>query len=54
MNISQAAVVGGGGSLFIPGVGERFGLLGPIATTVFGLILYIAAMHIGKEVKDAK
>jgi len=54
LNISQAAVVGGGGSLFIPGIGEQFGLVGPIAAMVFALILYTAAIYVGKEVKNDK
>lgn len=54
LNISQAAAVGGAGSLFIPGVGQQFGLIGPIAAIVLTLALYTAAMYVGKEVKDDK
>ena len=53
LNLSQAAAVGGVGSLFIPGI-DRFGIIGPIASTVLALLLYELAMVIGKGVKDDK
>lgn len=52
LNISQASAIGGVGSLFIPGINERVGLEGIIATTMFALVLYMLAMYIGKGVKN--
>lgn len=54
LNISQAAAVGGAGSLFIPGVGERIGIQGTVGSTIFALGFYLLAMYIGKEVKNDK
>ncbi len=52
LNISQAVAVGGAGSLLVPGIGERVGILGTIASTIFALILYLLAMYIGRKVKN--
>lgn len=54
LNISQAAAVGGPGSYFVPGVSERIGAIGAIGSALIGLMLYLVAMYIGKEVKNAK
>lgn len=54
LNISQAVTVGGVGSLFIPGVGERIGVQGGIVSVIFALAFYFLAMYIGKEVKNDK
>lgn len=54
LNISQAAAVGGAGSLFIPGIDQRFGVIGPIVPMFLAFILYMLAMYIGKGVKDDK
>lgn len=51
LNISQGVILGGAGTLFIPGVGERFGIYFFLAM-VLGLILYFVAMYIGREVKN--
>lgn len=52
LNMSQAVAVGGIVSLFIPGAGERVGIIGVVALTVFAFILYFIAMHVGRKVKD--
>lgn len=52
LNISQAVAVGGAGSLLIPGIGERVGIQGILASTIFALVLYLIAMYIGKNVKS--
>lgn len=54
LNISQASAVGGAGSLFISGIDQRFGIIGPLVLVFLALILYILAMYIGKGVKDDK
>lgn len=52
LNISQAVIVGGPGSLFVPGVSERVGLLGATIAVVLALVLYILAMLYGREGKN--
>lgn len=52
LNMSQAVAVGGVVSLFIPGAGERVGIVGIVALTGFAFILYFIAMYIGRKVKD--
>lgn len=52
LNISQAVVVGGAGSLFIPGISERVGVQGAILSIVLALGLYLMAMIYGKKVKN--
>lgn len=51
LNISQGIILGGAGTLFIPGIGERFGIY-VIPTTFLGLMLYFVAMYIGQGVKN--
>ena len=52
LNISQAAAIGGVGSLFIPGVGEKVVIEGKIGLVVFALVLYLWAMYIGRSIKN--
>jgi len=52
LNISQASVVAGVGSVFFPEIGKRIGYAGITAGVTFALILYFLAMFILKEVKD--
>lgn len=54
LNISQAVVVGGAGSLFIPGVSDKVGIEGAIASLILAISLYILSMYIGRKVKDVK
>ena len=54
LNISQAVIVGGAGSLFIPEVFEKIGARGAIASLILGSILYLVAMYTGRRVKDDK
>ena len=51
LSISPGVILGGAGTLFIPGIGDRFGLY-VIPTTSLGLILYFVAIYMGREVKD--
>lgn len=50
LNISQGVILGGAGTLFIPGVSEHFGFYITL-TIVLGLVLYFGAMYIGREVR---
>lgn len=52
LNISQASAVGGVGSIFIPGISERVGILGIVASSSFALSLYLLAMFVGRKVKE--
>ncbi len=52
LSISQAAAVGGPGSLFVPGVGERVGILGAIGSFILAIVLYLLAMYYIRGVKN--
>ena len=53
LSISGATIVGGVGSYFVPGVSERVGLLGVIASIIASATCYLAAMYFGRKVKNA-
>lgn len=51
LSISQGTILGGLGTLFIPGVSERFGFYVVLAL-ILALVLYLVAMYISRKVKD--
>ncbi len=50
LNISNATIVGGVGSYFVPGIGERLGIYGSIISIIIAAILYFVAMMYGRKV----
>ena len=55
LNISQGVMLGSVGSLlFIPGLDGRVGIIGAGMSMILSLGLYLAAMYVGKEVKNDK
>ena len=51
LNISQAVIVGGGGSIFVPGLDENIKVQIVSASVILALSLYVSAMYIGRRVK---
>lgn len=51
LNISQAVVVGGAGSIFVPGVSEKVGTRLAVASILLALALYLISMFISQKVK---
>lgn len=51
LNISQAVIVGGGGSIFVPGLDENIKVQIVSASVILALSLYVLAMYIGRRVK---